>query len=952
MNTHWSVHVGGNSQNGPMRITMKNSTGVIGVDATDWGPNNTAHPIGLAAHVGRLRQVIDIGSWIGTNAELMDPQRGVGLIQKAFAEDRVFEAGFNGCGRLAQAILGKMGIKIPPQAIRQLQAATPFMKSIGANLIPQRLLPMRYSRYRPDGTQERSSWTTTDNKAWTQDEFWVTYDPALDVEDEAHAITQNREPAPIALMKDETPLADGSFKAAAVTDLAKSEAGANVFMLARAQGVKSLLTLTTSNVVKGLGAAATALGPLFVILDFVNHDWVGGALAAVGTAVALGIEAAVELTGAELGPVGWFLDGLVALLFFILPGLFKPAPHWPPNNNATQVIQFSMFGDKTHTGNEKCQQQNPQCQVLYGPNVIMQTFGWDLFNAIIFMIQFNQGLTMTIPDMAAAFTSIGGPESSTNGIVAQIKCKNGPHDHHRGPSLGPICESPSYLLNRTLVTLPNIGQTADQVFTRLINAQGEGDCKIVAASLAGVNFPDYNYTLLNTPVSIACGISSVNVASSAVSYGPFTAGNVASGGNTGTVLQFNPANQSTDGNGGEAQTAFTGTQVAFGPLLTAANGLCLSGTGGNICLPNGTYTPQTGKLGYTSKGTTSMTLPPTGGSLIVNSEVYAGGMRRDLDAVFGPPGDARERDVDLSSRDLHHEWDGGIFARDLDLDGDVAFLERDLDEDVDVRDLNPDGDGAFFERDIETDMNVSERDFDLESDLQGRDHDLDHDIDSRDLYRDLDLVERDLDLDDLKRDSTSQLDSFERETTDTDSTPFTYPRDHVEHPESNADASLSAHFQPSESRLHDRSVGFLDGYFPRMKRFEFAQNQAPGTNFTFKRAFENINNAGLFSAQNFIVNTPSAPYPPGACLFTDTDYNGDVACLSVGAAMLPANLQKVAKSISVLGNATVFVYSTAVNDKTQQLLPGSVPDLGGVPLGDGGFSQNVAAMWIAPPATS
>ncbi|MCJ1475097.1 hypothetical protein MMC13_003757 [Lambiella insularis] len=817
MNSHYSVHVGGNAENGPMRITMKNSSGVIAVDATDWGVNNAAQPIGLAPTAQRIRDVVEMGKWIGNNKDLMDPEKGLGLVAKAWAENRVYEAGFSGCGRLAVAVLGLMKIKIPPHMVQRLQGGNEFMKMIGAKSARVQNVQIRYNQLLEWGksTVQRNAWGlkgASGSEAPTRppplelEHLPAAKSPSVDVsaevEDEFWVVpTQEDRPVPIALPFQESEAAAKNFKPAAVTDLAKAASGGSVFMLARASGVRSLISVTTAQAVKGLQGAAVALGPVFVILDFLHGDWVGGALAAVGTALATA-ESVVEMTVADLGPVGWLADIVITALFFILPGLIESLKKkdYPPNNDAQKIIQYAMFGKPDHTGNEKCKQGNPACQVVYGPSVIANVFKWELFDAIAFMIQFNHGLTMTIPDMAASFKSIdpwaGTANSGAVPQIATITCTN------RG---GKNCEEPAFRLDRTMITLPNIGQTADKVYGRIINAQGQGDCKIVAASMSGMNFPDYNYTLLNTPVSIACGISTVNVDANALPYGSLPGGNGATLSNINPAPQsasgnnFNPASQSTDGNGGEAQTAFTGTVAPFQPLLSSTNGLCLTGSKGDICLPNGTYTPQTGKMGYNSQYTTGMTLPPSGGKLIVNAMVQTHSWKRSADP---------EPIMRMMAQDSIEEM-LGLFGR----------------------------------------------------------------------------------------------------------TP-------------------------------DDPVGEMMG--PQMHAFEFDQS-VTSENRDFTRAFSALQDQ---QSGNINVLTPTAVVPPGACLFTQTNFNGDAQCLSAGAGPLPQNLAKTSQSISVKGGATVFVYSGSFNDKTQQKLPGDTPNLNDIPDGvNSGYSNQVVAMWIDAPTT-
>ncbi|MCJ1290813.1 hypothetical protein MMC34_002355 [Xylographa carneopallida] len=856
MNSHYSVHVGGNAENGPMRITMKNSTGNIAVDVTDWGVKNAMQPIGLAPSAHRIREIALVGSWNGTNLELMSPQTGAGLVAKAWAMNSIYEAGFNGCGHLAMAVLGLMDLKVPPPVVKRIQGGNQFMKQIGAKTTPISQVRLQYNTIIQWGQAavSRNSWALTPQSsnsgatgqaklnpryaapaaqlsqgnlqipygqvanaipnlgassnpvkigdfslASIPDGVVAKFNTSKEFEDEGWIIPLlKQEPAPIAQPFEESPPKDPNFHPVSLKDLALASSGDDVFMLARANSVRSLVSMTTTTVVKGLAVTAAIAEPIFVILDFVHGNWVGGALAVVGTVLQAVEVAVVEMTTAELGPVGWLVDIAITALFLILPGLFKKPPNHPPNNSAQKIIQFAMFGDPNHTGNEKCQQGNPQCQVVYGPSVIANTFGWELFDAVVFMIQFNQGLTMTIPDMAAAFTAIvdnsEGSHPTGPPQIATITCAD-PYKHMKtDPFEGdPVCVKAGFQLDKTMITLPNIGQTAHDVEPRIINSQGWGDCKIVAASLSGMNFPDYNYTMLNTPVSIACGIGQVNVGANALPWGTFSGGNIAT--------SFNPASQSTDGNGGEAQVTFTGTVAPFQPLLSSTNGLCLSGTKGSICLPNGTYTPQTGSLGYNSQYTTAMTLPSSGGQLIVDSMVT----------------------------------------------------------DIERRASTPDA---------------------------------------------------------------SVVGAIEYPPSD----PF--------------------------SALHERAPG--SGTPPSFmwtptgkKRFEFDQAQT-ATNTSFIAAFSHLTSQ---KAGDIIVLTPSQAVPPGACLFTQTNFQGDVQCLGVGAGPLPQNLVKNSKSISVVGNATVWVYSGQFNDNTQQNLQGSVADLNNIPDGtNSGFQDMVVAMWIAAPA--
>ena len=58
---------------------------------------------------------------------------------------------------------------------------------------------------------------------------------------------------------------------------------------------------------------------------------------------------------------------------------------------------------------------------------------------------------------------------------------------------------------RQLITLSNIGVSADKVFNRIIPAPN-GDCKLVAHPGDAV-FSDYNVTMNGLPSAIACGLT-------------------------------------------------------------------------------------------------------------------------------------------------------------------------------------------------------------------------------------------------------------------------------------------------------------------------------------------------------------------------------------------------------------------------------------------------------------
>ena len=366
-------------------------------------------------------------------------------------------------------------------------------------------------------------------------------------------------------------------------------------------------TLAALPVVEAAGAilttAAVVAGPLIVILDFVNGNPVGGAFGAVGVAIG---EWGILLAS---GPEAVLAVGLIAALFFILPGLFQSssATTYPSATNITEIIQFAMFGDPSHTGNEKCRQGspgqagNPNCTALYGPSVLATSLKWDNFDAVVFTINENAGYPMAISDIAAGFdlASGSGPSSS----VATISCQPPPYVCLRFNCPGPQrnkCGKPTFTLNRAAATLPILNKTADQIFNRMIPKPG-GDCKLVSDA-AGVTLDEYNLTLTGSAAAIACNVSaSLNIDGNAVPI------NDANANNGQPAALFAPANASTDG---LVHQVAAPNATGFTTVLNSTNAACLDGSGGHICLPNGTYSSQTGSLGFDSSKVDSLVIPP------------------------------------------------------------------------------------------------------------------------------------------------------------------------------------------------------------------------------------------------------------------------------------------------------------------------------------------------------
>lgn len=307
------------------------------------------------------------------------------------------------------------------------------------------------------------------------------------------------------------------------------------------------ITVVPEKMVRAAGVVGLAIAPIFIILDFEKGNPVGGAFGAVGMVLGTLAITAVE------GPIGWLVGGLAAL-FVILPTLFnKHSADIPSARDATEILQYAMFGDRHHTGNEKCREQNPNCTLLYGPGIIGASLGWDHFDSIVFLLHYNHGYAMSLHSMAAAFYIVdplkpgdGADQIATinchshRADCTRLRCSNPDvHQTHCGRFRCPyaqraVCGKPTFTLNRPLVTIPVLNQTADKIYERII-PKPHGDCKLVN-DMAENRYEDYKISVTGSPAAIACVITASIVSppvqnmanSSAKSIGDSNAQNITS----------------------------------------------------------------------------------------------------------------------------------------------------------------------------------------------------------------------------------------------------------------------------------------------------------------------------------------------------------------------------------------------------------------------------------------
>ena len=624
---HTSLQISGTAGDGPLRVEIGfNQYSTLQLRAFDFGVSQSGQPIGFWGISNSRRYVRQTGQTSVTNAEIFDHQTGTGLLAQVWNQNPHY----------------RRGTGSPPNTgidlVQRLVAAL--------NLTVESSMALIYSNGEEYYTSHSDTYeqgiddiwsmiqqnSTSTNNEWAR-VFDVVSNPAAPVlmldsrnaslgggtlterhkrsEDPAafnqaawftDAVSQaeiNSLPLPdsrrLPTIQEESKSAVAPFENTLGQTGSAGAVETAEITIGRFGGVVFATYLIGEGAAEALGAA---VGPFFVLLDMVNGQWLSAALCAVGLALATVSALLVA------GPVGWIFGAAIATLFAILPGFWKK-PHVPNIGDNQGIVQYKFFGDSTHTGNEQCQSLgNQNCTAVFGPGVLSLVFGWDNFDSVAFLIQYNKGYAITIPELASQFYNIDDPKNSGDGSneIATIKCNNVKgHSNAFGGYDGSDpgkCGNPTFQLNRALITLPVINETADKIYDRIIPNPG-GDCKLINNAAADLNVPEYNLTITGQPVAIACNVSASEVLDGTIIALDPT--------NSQNPTNVSSANSSTDGLAGHQISV--PAPVPFAALLNSTSALCLNGQGGVLCLPGGTYDIQRGTLGFTSSEINTLTMP-------------------------------------------------------------------------------------------------------------------------------------------------------------------------------------------------------------------------------------------------------------------------------------------------------------------------------------------------------
>ncbi|KAI9682124.1 MAG: hypothetical protein M1817_000178 [Caeruleum heppii] len=560
---------------------------------------------------GITRHIASLGKTTLRNAQLVDPATGHGLLLNAWAHSP-FEgsptAMINVGAHFIRNAVELLGLRLPADVLVRYAAFDELADSVSSRVGPVRgIVHLEKTGGVGSGQSLRrlAQFDVTD--AYRPINQYP--DPRLPVAGPGQAAVPDlSEPGPSAITdwldrmsSVGDPACRGRRRAVTRRCVPRSQS-ASEMVFARTKGVLSIVTVVAKEAVKVAGIAGMVAAPVFIILDLVHGDWVGAAVGAAG--LILGVVAAAAVAG----PVGFILGGLIGVLFAILPGLFKAQKPKPPIDDTTQIVQFAMFGDKDHTGNEKCRSQgNADCTAAYGPGVLSSVFKWNNFDSIAFLLHYNAGYPMTIEDIASAF-HVTRPSIEGDGEdkTATIDCNLSTRQTNNWASEADeekYCPRPTFAIKRDRILIPVVNQTADMVFDRIIPNPG-GDCKLLNDAGQVLRIPDYNMTLRGQPAAIACNVTS-EVAMPGTEI-PLDASTPKPSGESLPAV-VSSGNFSTDRQNGHYIAPPPG--LGFEPALNYSNSVCLDGKGGSICLLNGTYDIQTGGLGFNSRLVNSLALP-------------------------------------------------------------------------------------------------------------------------------------------------------------------------------------------------------------------------------------------------------------------------------------------------------------------------------------------------------
>lgn len=155
--------------------------------------------------------------------------------------------------------------------------------------------------------------------------------------------------------------------------------------------------------------------------------------------------------------------------------------------------------------------------------------------------------------------------------------------------------------------------------------------------------------------------------------------------------------------------------------------------------------------------------------------------------------------------------------------------------------------------------------------------------------------------------------------------------------------SLSTHWKHAPQYRDPRPQGFTNNVYTTNQD---PTNKSSGlTNFHNDMSMMDLDRDGDSS---FEIKGPNDGPDPICCLFSGTQFGGNVWCVGVGGGDALPQWTNIAQSVSCHDGGNVWLYAQTYGDTGGALVTGNVEDLSNEPYGNkkGTFSKNVKALWV------
>ena len=323
--SHSFLFLKGNNQDGPLRSEYIRNFDLISWTEGGLGLRILNLPLAKSNTPIKIkdgRKPFKVGTITLRNVGLFNPETRTGLLVDAFGENTEYRHGLPNAGKVVdcnsflQRILRRMGLVMPDEANTLIDGSDEWVTRPKSRLVTVKLsriisttINTRLNEMVNTIYEYPTDYVVTKVKrdascaVLTQDGDPITGDQTFKNEISLDPEFQDL-PADVIDLDPNFDLSSEPVKAGAplVPDVQAEST------LARSGGILNSFAALDKATLKAIagGVGMTLLGAAVVVLDFVDHKWVGGAIGAVG--VAAGI-------AASIAGVGWIVDLAIALFF-------------------------------------------------------------------------------------------------------------------------------------------------------------------------------------------------------------------------------------------------------------------------------------------------------------------------------------------------------------------------------------------------------------------------------------------------------------------------------------------------------------------------------------------------------------------------------------------------------------------------------------------------------------